>query len=66
MIKPYTITHIREETDGAKTVFFSITKTEEKPCGGFRVSTLEAAAYVSKEEDMDQVLFSNLEKSDWI
>ena len=66
MIKPYIITKIREETNDAKTVFFSITKTEEKPCGGFKVYTLESTIYVSKEEDMDQVIFNALEKSDWI
>lgn len=66
MIKPYNITNIREEPNGAKTVFFSITKTEEKPCGGFKVTTLKSTVYVSADENIDDILFNSLEKSDWI
>lgn len=65
MIKPYKITSIREEPDGNKTVFFSISKTVNNN-GLINTSTMDTAIYVLKEEDIDEVLFKDLEKGGWL
>ena len=66
MIKPFTITNIREEPDGNKTVFFQVKRSEQMPCGNPRTLVMESALYVLANEDVDQVVFNSLENSGWI
>jgi len=66
MIKPYTITEIREEENGNKTVFFTIRKAGINEFGNNIIKTLKSATYVSMDEDIDQVLFKDLQEAGWI
>lgn len=66
MIKPFTIQHIRQEPDGAKTVFFHIRKITPKGQGNRTFLEMQSAIYVKADEDVDTVLLNNLTEAGWI
>jgi len=64
MIKPYQITRIRNDLEG-QTIFFKVTKTVPKGCG-FSTFTMESALFVSKNEDVNNIMDKYLKDSGWI
>jgi hypothetical protein len=66
MIKNWTITNIRTESDGSKTVFFTVTKSRVEPNGTVTTNKISSTFVVPgnfTEEQIDQELFKLLEKS---
>ena len=66
MIKPFKILSVRPEEGGAQTVFFSVSKTESVEPNKMVKQTMETAAYVPADEDVDQYIFDMLQKGGWI
>lgn len=66
MIKPFKITSVREEHDGARTVFFSITKVEQLTETKKKVEQFHAAVCVDAGLDIDEFLYDYLKKGGWI
>lgn len=66
MIKPFTITSIRDEQDGGKTVFFRVTKVTQITATKSESKTMDTATYVDQGKDIDQHVFDVLKQSGWI
>ena len=66
MIKPYTILSTREEQDGAKTVFFEVSKTVMLNPSTASTETMQTAIVVPPNENVDAYLFADLQKSGWV
>jgi hypothetical protein len=66
MIKPFKILSVRDEPDGAKTVFFEVTKVAQESESKNTATTMRSAIYVDAGLDVDAVLYNNLKVSGWI
>lgn len=66
MIKPYVIISIREEHDGAKTVFFEVSKTVLIDSTTSSTESMHTAIVVPPNADVDEYLFADLQKSGWV
>ena len=66
MIKPFKIKLIREETDGSKTVFFSVRKVTQLTETKKRSDEFHAALHMSADTDPDEFVYDYLKKGGWI
>jgi hypothetical protein len=66
MIKPFKVTNVREEPEGAKTVYFTVKKYVYKDNGGVQIDSMSTAIYVDADKDVDETIFEDLKKTGWI
>lgn len=66
MIKPFTITNVREEPCGGRTVFFRIRKAMQVSETKLTVRTMETAIFVTADQDNDQQVYETLKQSGWL
>lgn len=67
MIKPFTITAIREEQDGTKTVFYTVSKSTIISKGITNTQTMDATINIpASVTDVDLYIFNLLQESGWL
>jgi hypothetical protein len=66
MIKPFTITDVRDEANGAKTVFFRIRKTVQVTDTRSQTQTMQTSTYVEAGQDIDAHVYNILKESGWL
>ena len=66
MIKPFKIQMIRDESDGSKTVFFSVRKVMQLTETKKRSEEFHAALHIDAGVDADEFVYEYLKKGGWI
>lgn len=66
MIKPFKITALRDEPNGAKTAFVSVTKVEQLTETKKRTDEFHCTVYVDPGLDVDDTVYEYLKKGGWI
>lgn len=67
MIKPFTITNIREEPDGSKTVFYTVKQVVLIDKFTIKTQIMDATVNVPASiADVDLYIFNLLQESGWV
>jgi len=69
MIKPFTVTRVRDEADGTVTIFYTVSKAAvREDNNGISTRVLTSHTNVIRQEDMDfdMIVFKALEGTGWL